>query len=308
MSAYEEPAVAPALPPAPPDPRQDAALAALGVSKSLLTPAEVASFDRDGFLVLPAILSEDETRAIEDFISTLERAEGDAVGKDHQIEEGVVRVGNMVSKDTAGVCRPLLLNPKILAAVQHVFGGRAFHLESLTSRRVLPGHGLQPIHRDNVDRTARGANCLVALSPFTLRNGAPRAIPGTHTLAEGPREVLKGRGATIREHPGEVILEAPRGSVVVNIPFTYHGGTRNDSPDPRLGMHMAFYESRADFAARRAPVPASVAEKVFSEDERDILGLRMLSEDEFGAWKKGKVPTEWIKIDQQGWQPAAAKL
>lgn len=293
--------------PAPADPRQVAAFAALGVSPSaVLSADEIRSLDENGFLVLPAILSEEACRNIEDFVSSCEKNEGASVGLDHQIEPGVVRVGNMVGKDISGACKELVLNQKILSAVAHVFEGRGFQLDSLTSRRVLPGAGLQMLHRDVHDWRLRAVNCLVALTPFTTQNGATRVVPGTHRLPDPPRVALTGKGATLRAHPNELVLEVPRGTVVVNNPHTWHAGTRNDSRESRLGLHFAFFERQSFNLLNQAVTPKSVADKNYTLDEQAVLGLQVVSDAEYEARraKKMRMPFKWPEIDQSGWSAA----
>jgi hypothetical protein len=213
----------PAFVPSTGDPEQLKLLAEHGVSASLLSQSEIQSLDNNGFLILPGLLSEDTCRKIEQLVVDLETKEGDAAGADHELEAGVVRIGNLIAKDTNGVCRALILHPKILAAVSHVFTGRSFLLDSFTSRRVLPGMGLQPLHRDLNIYQMRAVNCMVALSPFTAKNGATRLIPGTHQQPLPPHRALEGGMASwLKKHPDEILAIAPRGSVIINNPQTWY--------------------------------------------------------------------------------------
>lgn len=147
--------------PAQRSPAQDAAL-----SPFALAPADAAALDANGFLILPELLTEAQVAAIERLVAECEAREGSSVGLDHQTEPGVTRVGNLLAKDTHGACPPLT-NPTIIAAVAHGMAGRGLSLDSLTLRRVFPGRGLQPLHRDVDIPEIRAVNALVAISPFT---------------------------------------------------------------------------------------------------------------------------------------------
>lgn len=303
-SAAAPKAKRPPFVPSQPSADQLEALQQLGINDDLLlTQEEKDSLDKNGFLVLPNILSEETCRKIEGLIERLEREEGDAVGMDHEVEHGVIRVGNIVAKDKEGICRDLILHPKILAAVSRIFKGRSFILDSFTSRRVLPGNGLQPLHRDLTIYEMRAANCMVALSPFTANNGATRLVPGTHLQKLPPHKALQGGMAEwTKKHPSEILAVVPRGSVVVNNPQTWHAGTRNDSLQARLGGHFSIHENVAMNVATQSPIPRSVAEKNYSEVERKLLGMLVVDDQEYEARRKAKKPEMWMEIDQTGWE------
>jgi len=114
------------------------ALEALGVRGDTLTPAEHDALDRDGFLPLPGILTEQQIAAIRTRLDELLVREGDEAGKEVHQEAGTDRLSDLVNKGAIfAVC---FTHPRVLAAIAHVLRG-AFKLSSLNARSALPGQG-----------------------------------------------------------------------------------------------------------------------------------------------------------------------
>ncbi len=128
----------------------------------------------------------------------------------------------------------------MLAAIAHVLGGDV-KLSSLNSRAALPGQGAQALHADWSGPVPEGAylvcNSIWLLDPFTEENGATRVVPGSHRTGTVPSEAMPEPSA---QHPQEVQLLAPAGTVVVFNSHTWHGGTRNNSDAPRRALHSYF--------------------------------------------------------------------
>ncbi len=111
------------------------ALRELGATAGLLTAAERARLDEDGFLPLPGVLTAAQLQVIRDRLAELSAAEGDQAGIEVHQEEGTDRLADLVNKDPVfAVC---FTSPRVLAAVAHVLGD--FTLSSLNSRAALPG-------------------------------------------------------------------------------------------------------------------------------------------------------------------------
>lgn len=209
----------------------------LGVSKSTLTTEEANLLERDGYVVMPGVLSKQQSAEMAARLDALAIEEGDNAGKDFQIEMGATRLGSLVNKDELfDIC---FTHPRALAAVAHVMG-EDFGLSSITGRAAQPGEGHQALHRDN---SGRCANALWIVSDFTAHNGPTRIVPGSHKGDKAPGETLPDPIAT---HPDEQLLIAPAGSLVVINGWTWHGGTRNNSLQPRH-LVSAFFTRRNQY-------------------------------------------------------------
>lgn len=221
-------------------------LSELGVSTDLLTPSEKEFLDTQGFLVLGKILSDQQVSEINRRIEKLMFEEGERAGSElldspyirHPKEAGADRLADLVNKD------PLFdifyTHPRVLAAVSWVLGGD-IKLSSLNYRAAKPGTGEQKLHVDWHETVDPGdykvCNSIWLLDDFSVENGATRVVPGTHLEGRLPQDLLEDPMA---DHPDQLIIEAPAGTVAIFNSHTWHGGTRNLTSRPRRAVHSYF--------------------------------------------------------------------
>ena len=214
------------------------ALYALGVREDTLTGEEKDRLDRDGYLPLPDVLTGEQVEKMGARLDELAFLEGAEAGKEVHQERGTDRLADLVNKD--GMFAVCFTHPRVLAAIAHVLGAE-FKLSSLNSRAALPGEGLQALHADWGSAVAPGdyyvCNSLWLLDDFTPDNGATRVVPGSHRRGKLPGDEMADPSLP---HPREVRLLAPAGTVVIVNSHTWHGGTRNISPNRRRAMHSYF--------------------------------------------------------------------
>ncbi len=213
------------------------ALAELGVTEVGLDAPTRERLDRDGYAVLPGVLSDEELEAVRARLTELLAAEGGQAGLEVHQEAGTNRLADLVNKGP--MFKPCFTHPRVLACVGHVLGD--FKLSSLNFREALPGQGLQALHADyGGPAPARGyqvCNSIWLLDDFTADNGATRVVPGSHRSDTVPRLAMPDPTAA---HPDEVRLIAPAGTVVVFNSHLWHGGTLNRSERPRRALHSYF--------------------------------------------------------------------
>jgi ectoine hydroxylase-related dioxygenase (phytanoyl-CoA dioxygenase family) len=213
------------------------ALRELGVTAGVLTAAERARLDEDGFLPLPGILSAAQLQVIRDRLAGLSAAEGDQAGIEVHQEEGTDRLADLVNKDP--VFEVCFTSPRVLAAVRHVLGD--FTLSSLNSRAARPGSGHPRLHTDWGEPVPAGdyqvCNSIWLIDDFTPGNGPTRLVPGSHRSEQLPGQVMADPWAP---YPGEVQLLGQAGTVVVFNAHLWHGGTLNTTRRPRRALHSYF--------------------------------------------------------------------
>lgn len=222
------------------------ALAKLGVTDVILSQEEKDFLDQNGYLNLGRILSDSQLSSIRKKIQELLENEGENAGKElmdsphirHPKESGADRLADLVNKGQE--FDVFYTHPKVLAAISHVLGEN-IKLSSLNFRSAKPGAGLQNLHVDWHEAAAvndyKVCNSIWLLDDFSKENGATRVVPGTHLQARLPQDTLEDPMAP---HPDEVIIEAPAGSVVIFNSHTWHGGTTNNTPNPRRAIHSYF--------------------------------------------------------------------
>jgi ectoine hydroxylase-related dioxygenase (phytanoyl-CoA dioxygenase family) len=213
------------------------ALAELGITERSLDPAVAGQLDRDGYAPLPGVLSGEQMAAMRARLAQLLAAEGAQAGVEVHREAGTDRLADLVNKDPVfWIC---FTDPRVLACIAHVLG--AFKLSSLNFRAALPGRGHQALHTDwgrpIPPCEYQVCNSIWLLDDFTANNGATRVVPGSHRLGVPPRDALPDPAA---DHPDQVQLIAPAGTVVIFNSHLWHGGTRNRTGRPRRALHSYF--------------------------------------------------------------------
>ena len=213
------------------------ALASLGVKDDTLTSGKKTALDDAGYLSLGVVMSDQQVTGYRNRIEQLHAQEGDGAGVEVHQEVGARRLSNLVDKDP--MFESVITNPRMLAAIHHVLG--QFKLSSLNSRDALPGHGQQGLHADWGEGVKPGdyyvCNSIWLLDDFTAANGATRVVPGSHRSREKPADSMADPTA---DHPDQLQIVAPAGTVVVFNSHTWHGGLVNHTNAPRRAMHCYF--------------------------------------------------------------------
>ncbi|MBL8544307.1 MAG: phytanoyl-CoA dioxygenase family protein [Hyphomonadaceae bacterium] len=248
---------------------------------------DLAALERDGYLILDALLSEHETqtlaRELEPWIARTPRCEGDFYGW------RTTRVGGLLAK--APMVQHLALNPRILAIAEALLKPACDYVQlNLTqAARVHPGERAQAPHRDEemwpADSQGRHwlLNVMWAVSDFTAENGATRLWPGSHRRA-------LNRG----EDPMQSIAAVmPKGSACLFLGSLTHGAGANSTDAPRTGVIVSYclgwlktYENQ--FLA----YPKDVV-RCFPEPLQRLLGYQM-HRPNLGGWE-GQDPIRWLE-------------
>jgi len=134
----------------------------------------------------------------------------------------------------------LVAHPLILDVVDRTLWPKktTFQLHLTQSIAIGPDSPAQMLHRDQwcydffpfPEDVVVEVSCIWAMHDFTKENGATRVVPGSHRLAHGVR-VADGETA---------VAEMPRGSVVMYLGSTFHGGGANVSNETRYGINVDY--------------------------------------------------------------------
>ena len=211
------------------------ALYELGMRDDTLSQAEKAHLDREGYVLLPNILSAAQIASICRAMAAVYAAEG--TGQ----KDGPAEASYMQNK-VAGLdlC---FTHPRVLAAICHVLDGtiKSFGVHG---RPHPPGGEQQALHVD-YNGPAPQADCyavcnsLWMLTEFTPENGATRVIPGTQRSGQDPKEALDD---PVADHLRQKLLLGEAGTVAV---FNSHSGTA----PPATAVLAVVSASPASFAA-----------------------------------------------------------
>jgi ectoine hydroxylase-related dioxygenase (phytanoyl-CoA dioxygenase family) len=195
--------------------------------------------DALGYVVLDDFMEPELLEGLRRHVEELLVEEGERAGSEFKQEPQSRRLANLVDKGE--IFRQAIAAPETLQYVGHVLGPE-FKLSSLNFRSANPhSDWVQPLHADmGAIPDEKGywvCNTIWLLDDFTLKNGATRAVPGSHLWGKLPNDVLANPAAG---HPQEVLVTAKAGAVVIMNAHVWHGGTANTTSCHRRAMH-AFY-------------------------------------------------------------------
>ena len=195
-----------------------------------LADADLARVQRDGYVILPDLLSADELAEIEQAVTPLLDRSGRNPFEGHRTQ----RVYSVLNKPRA--CDRIADHPRVLALLDRLLLPN-YLLSMLQVINILPGEQAQMLHTDDAfyplprPRKALGAATIWAIDDFTAENGATDIIPGSHLWGDQRPE------PAARE---PVVMSA--GSCVFFLSTLWHGGGANRSAHPRLAVTAQYCE------------------------------------------------------------------
>ena len=191
--------------------------------------------DRDGAVIIDAILSPDETlKFAEELAPLLEVA---STGTDSFTGFSTTRVGALIARSS--ICRHLAAHPQLLAVADGLLGrfSPTVQLSLTQAVSIAPGEGAQILHRDRglwgghiPRRIETQLGTMIAVTDFTHANGATRVVPGS------------AHWDAAREPKPEEIASAEMkaGSILIYNGTVIHGGGPNSTDVPRLGVLLHY--------------------------------------------------------------------
>jgi ectoine hydroxylase-related dioxygenase (phytanoyl-CoA dioxygenase family) len=194
-----------------------------------------------GYTVIPGLLTGGECEEACGELARLCREERELPGAPHGPHGGWVY--NLMNK--ARIFERTYQLPPLLGLIRHFLGEDAV-LSSVQGRVVLPGAPVQRLHYDGsltgpfqgwapADQGQRivshvmGFNVIFCLTDFRGAAGATRLVPGSHRL---PDQAVPPDGPV----PGEIAVEAERGSALVFNIALWHGASAHDGTEPRFAV------------------------------------------------------------------------
>jgi ectoine hydroxylase-related dioxygenase (phytanoyl-CoA dioxygenase family) len=222
--------------------------------------ADLAAVIRDGFVILPNLLTPEQLSEIREAIRPLL----DKRGRNRFEGRTTQRVYSVLNKTRA--CDSMAAHPRVLALLDRLLLPN-YLLSMLQIINILPGEQRQMLHTDDGfyplprPRAALSAATIWAIDGFTDDNGATEIIPGSHRWgeqlpADGERE--------------PVAMSA--GSCVFFLGTLWHGGGANRASNPRLAVTAQYCEPwLRPQEAFTLSTPRDVVRAV-SEDIRRMLG------------------------------------
>jgi ectoine hydroxylase-related dioxygenase (phytanoyl-CoA dioxygenase family) len=195
----------------------------------------IAALERDGACV---VLEQAEAELV-DAVNADFRAPFDKLGRfDENDFNGykTLRIGGILGISRAAA--KLVEHPRVMAAADAVLLPNCsnYRIGSLTGIEILPGEDDQVLHLDDsmyplrLPDTQLQISAMWALDDFTAENGATRVVLGSHKKPPPA-------SADMEDIDGEILQAVmPRGSLLLYLGTTVHGGAANRSTASRAGL------------------------------------------------------------------------
>ncbi|MGW4356110.1 phytanoyl-CoA dioxygenase family protein [Nocardia sp. NPDC004582] len=223
--------------------------------------ADLAVLERDGYVILPDLLTAAELDQIRESVAPLL----DRSGRNNFEGHSTQRVYSVLNKTRS--CDRIADHPRVLALLDRLFLPN-YLLSMLQVINILPGEAAQMLHTDDGfyplprPRKALGAATIWAIDDFTADNGATDVVLGSHVWGDELPDA-----STPRE---PIVMRA--GSCVFFGGTLWHGGGANRSANPRLALTAQYCEPwlRPQEAFTLSMTRDTV--RAVSEDIRRMLG------------------------------------
>jgi ectoine hydroxylase-related dioxygenase (phytanoyl-CoA dioxygenase family) len=186
--------------------------------------------DELGYTILENVLS---PRQITEAIAALSQSYKEQHVSAH--EPGTLRTHNLTAR--AEVFREIIQLPRLVQCMEYLLG-EDYIISDMGARSPAPGMQPQGLHRDGGTpipnppfnthaMIPQAAQSMIALSEFTLENGATRLVPGSHVIDIDPASVLPEE---------ELLFTCAPGTVVVFDNRLLHGGSANNTDEVRYAI------------------------------------------------------------------------
>ncbi len=217
----------------------------------LLDKAVVEAFERDGFVVVPGLLGDDEldryAGLVTDAVAVRTVEDTTPLEEKSRYQQSFVQCMNLW-EDHAAV-RPLTFHPKLGQAAAELLRVPAIRLWHDQALYKQPGGRPTDAHQDHPYWPMKETSSVTAWIPFegsTLASGAMAYLPGTHTI--GLRKFVNiffGEPEDILSDPEvagvePVFVEVPKGSVAFHHGLTVHLANPNTT-DRARAVHTIIY-------------------------------------------------------------------
>ena len=247
-----------------------------------------ATIRREGFVVLPDVLTAGEVAAMRAALAPW--LQGERMGRNDFEGFHTERVYALLAKDPALAL--LVEHPRLLAIVDRLLASH-YLLSAFLAIHVHPGETPQGWHFDDGGcrvprpRAMHGVSAIWALDEFTSENGATQVIPRSH---------LWGDDAPPPSGVDAVSICMPAGSVVIFAGTLVHRGGASRGGGTRLGVTPQYCQPwLRQLENMPLAVPPQAASRL-SPRVQELLGYS-IAEPSFMGYVNGLHPKRLLDPD-----------
>jgi ectoine hydroxylase len=246
--------------------RRDPVVFGAGEYADAITPDQVASYDREGFLAIENVFNEDEVAALTSEVGRMTRDPALLRREETITEAGSEAVRSIFRVHVLSpVLARLARDPRLINVARQILGSEVYMHQSRAN--LKPGFkgrefywhsDFETWHVEDGMPGMRALSCSVLLTDNNAANGPLMLLPGSHrhfiscvgqTPSDHYKTSLKKQEygvpdpvslQLLAEQGGIRTLTASAGSVVFFDCNTMHGSNSNISPWPRANVFMVY--------------------------------------------------------------------
>lgn len=219
------------------------------------TPAEIARYHADGYLLVPGLFDREEMQALLAYAKNDEALVAGASGrKDATGQVTKLTLWNHAGDDLYGM---FSRSPRIVDRMEQILGGEVYHYHTKMMLKEPFVGGAWEWHQDYGYWYNNGclypllASCLIAVDKATRKNGCLQVIQGSHLMGrvehgksgDQTGADLEMVNAALERLPLEYI-EANPGDALFFDCNLLHRSDQNTSPDPRWSLICCYNAAR----------------------------------------------------------------
>lgn len=244
-----------------------------------LSREQIASFHRDGYLVLRDLLTPDQVATFQAQTEDLHRKLRDGapygvtIGWEDSKDDGEQRIQQLLhAEKVSPFLEGLIRSDKLLAIMRDLVGPDLKLFEAKFVLKSAHVGGEVPWHQDypywkTFARSPVQVNCMIAIDDSTEQNGCLEVLPGSHLTGirdhgahGGGKNFVLATDPDARTHESLVKLPAKAGTAILFGPLLLHHSAPNRSDHQRRSVTVVYsipgWDSRAgETLTERTDIP-----------------------------------------------------
>jgi len=226
-------------------------------SQFTFTDAEMAQYERDGYLLVRALYDADEMRRLLEFARQDQALVASAYGrKDSTGQETKLALWNHPTDDLYGL---FSRSPRLVNRAEQLLGGEVYHYHTKMMLKEPFVGGAWEWHQDYGYWYHNGClfpllvSCLIAVDRANRENGCLQVIRGSHAMGRIDHGQTGDQTGADMEHVNAALermelvhVEAEPGDVLFFHSNLLHRSDQNRSPNPRWSLICCYNAARND--------------------------------------------------------------
>ncbi|MEX1094706.1 MAG: phytanoyl-CoA dioxygenase family protein [Planctomycetales bacterium] len=257
------------------------------MSRILFSDSELAAFQRDGFLIVPALLDAEEVALLRDIAHADRQMEQQAASRADG-EGGAIKllVKNELAEDIYGA---IVRSRRVVDRMEQLLGGEVYHWHNKMILKEPRVGGAWAWHQDYGYWYDNGclfpdlASCMIALDQATRANGCLQVLRGSHLLGRVTHGKVGDQTGADPERVEEarkrletVYVELEAGSAVFFHSNLLHRSDQNKSAAPRWAF-ICCYNTKSNDPYKESRHPRYAPLEKWDDARVKEVGRRQLA-------------------------------